>query len=253
MITDSTRRFSSRVENYRRYRPGYPAEVLDALQADGALREELIVADIGSGTGIFSEQLLAQGHRVFGVEPNDRMRAAAQEALAAYPRFTSVNGTAEATTLPAQSVNLITAAQAFHWFEPAGTKAEFARILQPGGWVALIWNEREIDGTPFLRGYESLLREFGANYLEVRRQEPDLERVREFFGHDAVKLTTLQNRQVFDYAGLEGRLLSSSYAPESGDSQHEPMLERLRELFAQCAADGSVELRYRTQVYCGQL
>ena len=253
MITDATERFSSRVENYRLYRPGYPTEVLEFLRSACALTPDSIVADIGSGTGIFSEQLLRNGNRVFGVEPNGPMRAAAEEALAAYPGFTSVTGTAEATNLPAQSVHLITSAQAFHWFDRARTKAEFARILLPHGWVALIWNERELDSTPFLREYESPLREFGTSYLEVRHQELDLEKVCDFFGHSAVKLATLTNVQVFDYAGLEGRLLSSSYAPENGHPNHAPMLDRLRAIFEQNAAGGLVEVRYETRVYAAQL
>ncbi len=253
MITDATRRFSSRVDNYRRYRPGYPAEVLDVLRAECALTPETRVADIGSGTGIFSELLLRQGNPVWGVEPNAEMRAAAEELLAAYPNFTSVAATAEATTLPGQSVDLITSAQAFHWFERGPTRVEFARILRPGCWVVLLWNERETGSTPFLRGYEDLLREFATDYLQVRHQELDLARVREFIGHDRVKLTVLKNSQVFDYSGLEGRLLSSSYAPEPGHPQHAPMLERLRTLFAANAVQGTIKFRYDTQVYCAQL
>jgi SAM-dependent methyltransferase len=253
MITDSTQRFSSRVENYRRYRPGYPAEVWGFLRSDCGLTPDTVVADIGSGTGIFSEQLLRNGNRVFGIEPNEPMRAAAEESLSEYSGFTSVAGTAEATSLAAQSVDLITAAQAFHWFDRTRTKAEFARILKPGGWVALVWNERELDSTPFLRAYEDLLRKFGTSYLEVRHQELDLEKVRDFFGHSAVKTATLKNLQMFDYAGIEGRLLSSSYAPESGHPNHAPMLDHLRAIFEQHAAGGLVELRYGTRVYAAQL
>jgi SAM-dependent methyltransferase len=253
VISDSTRRFSSRVDNYKRYRPGYPVEVFGVLRAAGALRPDSVVADIGSGTGIFSALLLENGHQVFAVEPNEPMRAAAEERFTAEENFTSVPGTAEATTLPAASIDLITSAQAFHWFDREPTRAEFARILRPGGWVALIWNERQLDSTPLLRAYESLLREFGRDYLAVRHQELGLEKVRRFFGHDDVQLTVLKNAQSFDYAGLEGRLLSSSYAPESGQPSHAPMLARLRAIFDEHADGGTVELRYDTQVYCAQI
>lgn len=253
MIAGVTERFSSRVRNYRLYRPGYPAEVLAVLRAAGALTGGAVVADIGSGTGIFSELLLREGCRVIGVEPNAEMRAAAEELLAGHAAFTSPPGTAEATNLPDASVDLITAAQAFHWFDQAKTRAEFARILRPGGWIALIWNERQLDSTPFLRDYEALLQEFGTDYREVRQQELDLERVRAFISPGEVRLTTLANAQSFDYAGLEGRLLSSSYAPEAGHPQHVPMLERLGEIFAQHAVDGQVEFKYDTQVYTAQL
>ena len=253
MLQDSTRRFSSRVENYRRYRPGYPREVLTVLRANCGFSEDHIVADVGSGTGIFCELLLQNGNRVFGVEPNDGMRAAAEAALAVYPRFTSISGTAEATTLDAGSMDLVTAAQAFHWFEQRPTRAEFARILRPGGWVALIWNERQLAGTPFLEAYEKLLQDFSTDYAAVRQQNLDVARVRAFIGHDAVQLTTLPNRQVFDYTGLEGRLLSSSYAPESSHPQHLPMLARLSEIFERYAVAGKVEFTYDTQVYCARL
>ena len=241
MITNSTSRFSSRVENYVRYRPGYPAEVLDVLRNKGALNSGSMVADIGSGTGLY------------GVEPNAEMRAAGERALAGNSKFISVDGTAEATTLPAGRIDLITAAQAFHWFDRDRTRAEFTRILKPGGWVALIWNDRQVDSTPFLRDYEALLRTFATDYVEVRHKELDLARVRDFIGSDAVTMTVLANRQVFDYDGLRGRLLSSSYAPDEGQPGHVPMLRRLEEIFQRHQSGGTVAFEYDTQVYCAQL
>ena len=253
MSTDPTRRFSSRVENYIRYRPGYPPEVLDVLRGAGALKGGSVVADIGSGTGIFAALLLPEAGKLYGVEPNAEMRAAGEQALAGNPKFTSVNGTAEATALPAGSVDLITAAQAFHWFDRSRTRTEFARILKPEGWIALIWNDRHVDSTPFLCDYESLLRTFATDYAEVRHKELDLARVRDFIGGDAVTLTVLPNRQVFDYQALRGRLLSSSYAPEEGQPGHIPMLRRLEDIFQQHQRGGPVAFEYDTQVYCAQL
>ena len=147
---------------------------------------------------------------------------------------------------PPVSIDLITAAQAFHWFDQNRTRAEFARILKPGGWIALIWNDRHVDSTPFLRDYEALLRTFATDYAEVRHKELDLARVREFIGSDAVTLTVLANRQVFDYDGLRGRLLSSSYAPEEGQPGHVPMLRRLEEIFQQhqTRRHGGVRVRH---------
>src|SRR5258708_6434564 len=155
--TASTLRFSSRVENYIRYRPGYPAQVLEVLKEECQLTSKSIVADIACGTGIFTRMLLDHGNKVVGVEPNSEMREAAERLLAAYPNFTSIDGTAEATTLPDESVDFATAAQAAHWFDLARARREFARILKPGGWAVLIWNERSIDTTSFLRAYEELL------------------------------------------------------------------------------------------------
>ena len=253
MITNSTERFSNRVENYVKHRPGYPREVLDLLQSDCGLSPASVVADIGAGTGIFSEMLLASGAAVYGVEPNTEMRVAAERLLAERPKFTSVAGTAEATTLADASVDLVTAAQAVHWFDLTRTRAEFARILRPGGWVALLWNDRQTDTTPFLRDYEDLLQHFATDYAEVRHKELDPAKVRAFVGSGTVKHTVFKNRQVFDYDGLLGRLLSSSYAPNEGHPGHQPMRRRLEEIFRQHQIGGTVAFEYDTQVYCAQL
>ena len=167
---DSTQRFSSRVDNYVRYRPGYPPEVLELLRTECGLSPSSIVADIASGTGILTRMLLENGNRVFGVEPNPEMRRAGEQFLTRYPGFTSVAGSAEATMLDDHSVDIITAAQAAHWFERERARREFVRILVPGGWTVLLWNERDTDATPFLREYEQLLLTYGTDYKEVRHE-----------------------------------------------------------------------------------
>ena len=253
MSFNSTTRFSSRVENDMRFRPGYPPEVLDVLRTQCALMAASAVADIGSGTGIFSEVLLKSGCTVTGVEPNDDMRGAAERMLVGEDRFRSVKGTAEATTLEPGSVDLVTAAQAFHWFDRTRTRAEFQRILKPNGWTVLIWNDRQVDSTPFLRQYEALLQRFGTDYLAVRHKDLDLAQVQAFVGSEAVNLTVVESMQRFDYEGVEGRLLSSSYAPEAGHPDHAPMLAALRELFDRHQEDGRIEIRYDTRVFTAQL
>ncbi len=249
MISDPTERFSTRVENYVRYRPGYPAAVLEVLRTECGLTANAVVADVGSGTGIFSEVLLKNGHTVRAIEPNNEMRQAAERLLADDPWFTSVKGTAEATTLADRSVDVITAAQAFHWFDRTRAREEFRRILKPDGSVALIWNDRQLDTTPFLREYEALLQRFGTDYLAVRHRDLDLEQVRAFIGGGGVKQTTVESAQSFGYEGVEGRLLSSSYAPEIGHENHDRMLAALREIFGRYAEDGKVEIRYDTRVF----
>lgn len=253
MASDPTLRFSSRVENYVKYRPDYPPAVLAVMRAACGFTPEAAVADIGSGTGIFSAGLLKNGNPVFGVEPNANMRAAAESVLAEYPRFTSVNGTAEATTLPDQSVAFITAAQAFHWFNRERTRPEFIRILRPGGWIILVWNVRRLDSTPFLRAYENLLMTFGTDYAAVRDRHPDLAQVSAFIGSEEVTLTTLEHRQTFDFEGLRGRLLSSSYAPEPGLPNYERMLAQLAGIFQAHQSDGRVSFDYDTHVYCARI
>lgn len=250
--SNATSRFSDRVENYVRYRPGYPAEALRCLRNDCGLEPEHAIADIASGTGIWSRMLLENGNRVFGIEPNAEMRQAGERLLADFRQFTSVSGTAEVTTLPNASADFVTAAQAAHWFDRAKTRREFVRILRPGGWLVLLWNERVVDGTPFLREYEELLLKFGTDYKDVRH-ERTTEAVNEFFDPAPYQERVFAMRQEFDYAGLEGRLLSSSYAPGPEHPQHRPMLSELRRVFDKHAVGGRVGVDYKTRVYFGQL
>ena len=247
-----TERFSSRVENYVRYRPSYPAEVLELLKMECGLGASSVVADVGSGTGKLTELLLKSGGRVFGVEPNREMRETGERLLKASSQFTSVAGSAEATTLPSNSVDLIVAGQAFHWFDREQCRVEFSRILKPDGWVAMIWNERRTDATPFLAAYEGLLREFSNDYEQVNHRNIDSVTLSRFFRAEP-KLKTFPYAQYFDFEGLKGRLLSSSYAPEQGQPKHEAMLTCLREMFDTHQKHNQVAFDYDTLVYYGRL
>jgi len=252
-VTDPTRRFSSRVENYVKYRPRYPQAVVPLLERECGLTTGWVIADLGSGTGILSELFLANGNRVFGVEPNADMREAGQRLLSRYPHFASVDGRAEATTLPGASVDLVAVGQAFHWFDRPSARAEFARILKPVGWVVLIWNRRRKDATPFARAYDRLLRCWSPDYEKVDLENLTDEMIADFFKPGRFKLTALGNRQVFDNRGLEGRLMSSSYAPEPGHPDCAPMLAELRAIFNAHSINGTVTFDYDTAVYVGQL
>ncbi|MEK6281326.1 MAG: class I SAM-dependent methyltransferase [Acidobacteriota bacterium] len=245
-------RFSTRVENYVKYRPGYPEEIVAILESDCGLMSSSLIADIGSGTGILSEVFLRNGNMVFGIEPNAPMRTAAEQLLTAYESFVSIDGSAEATRLEAHSVDLITAAQAFHWFDRTKSKSEFRRILKPEGWVVLIWNERLVDSTAFLRDYESLLLRYGTDYEEIRHENVATE-IEDFFAPSTFQLKTLQNLQHFDFESLKGRVYSSSYAPEPGHPDFEPMLAKLEELFKVHNTDGIVTFEYATKIYYGRL
>ena len=252
-MLDPTQRFSSRVENYVKYRPGYPPAIIDLLKAECGLTRDSIVADIGSGTGLLTELFLKNGNRVFGVEPNREMREAGAKSLRRYPNFTSIAAAAEATMLDDQSIDLITAGQAFHWFDRAKVPIEFARILKPAGWIALVWNERKVDATPFMQTYEQLLQTYATGYEETNHRQVDLAAICHTFQSDVFKVAAFDNSQVFDYAGLKGRLLSSSYAPEAGHPLHTPMLERLAEIFKEHQSGGVVRFDYETHVYYGRL
>src|SRR5215212_11014457 len=231
-MTDPTKRFTGRVEDYVRYRPGYPPELLDLLRRECGLAERSVVADVGSGTGILGRLLLENGNRVIMVEPNDEMRQAGERLLSGYGRFESLAGTAEATTVPKSSVDLITAGQAFHWFDPGAARVEFARVLKPGSKVVLVWNDRRKYGRPFLEAYERLLNTYATDYAEVEHgREGSLDKVRGFFAPNPVHTATFVNRQILDYDGLRGRLLSSSYISAEGQPGHRDMLEELDHIF----------------------
>lgn len=246
---DATKRFSERVENYRRYRPGYPPELLRFLADELRLRAGCVVADIGSGTGLLSGLLLESGAHVIGIEPNREMREAAEKALASHPRFRSVEAVAEATSLPGDSVDLITAAQAFHWFNVEQIRVEWARILRPAGNVALIWNERS-DESGFMREAGQLI----DSYAERRDpagaiREAGKSRIGAFFAPHPVRLREFPHRQDFDFAGLLGRVASSSYLPNEVDDDFEPMAGELRRIFEKWQQHGTVAFEYRTRVY----
>jgi len=247
MSSDPTERFSSRVEDYMRYRPSYPSEAIAFLERECGLTSQSRVADIGSGTGLLSELFLRFGCEVYGVEPNPEMRAAGERLLAGWPRFHSVAGRAEATTLAGRSADLVSAGQAFHWFPPDGARTEFQRILKPHGWVALVWNER-LDSPGFNAGYEDLVTRYGPERPHIATSELD-----HFFGGRGWRLAQFPNQQRLDREGLRGRFFSSSYAPLPGAANHKPLMRELDRLFDEFQRDGRVTLLYTTEVYIGRL
>lgn len=249
---NTVERFSNRVANYVKYRPGYPPEMIPFFRSAMGLRPDSAVADIGSGTGLSSEPFLENGNTVFGVEPNAAMRAAAEEYLAEFPNFRSIDGTSEDTTLPDGSVDLVIAAQAFHWFRPVETRREFKRILKPGGYAALIWNERQLDTTEFLREYEQLLLKYATDYTEVRHEKVNEELLSSFFKTDFHRVT-FPNFQEFDFDGLKGRMSSSSYMPAETDAAYGPLTKELETLFAKHAENDKIKVFYDTNIFYCQL
>lgn len=246
MQPDHTQRFTPRVENYQRYRPSYPRELLTLLERECGLAPGARIADVGSGTGLLSQVFVDYGCEVFGVEPNGAMRAAAEDFLAGRPRFHSVDGRAEATKLPDSSIDIVTAGQAFHWFDAEAAGREFRRILKPGGWMVLVWNERRND-PGFQADYEDVIRNYAT---ETNRIDEDA--ISRMYSHRNWKLTTLGNEQTLDRQGLQGRLASSSYAPLPGTPEYQPLVDALNALFDRYQVDGNVTVLYETLVYVGR-
>jgi ubiquinone/menaquinone biosynthesis C-methylase UbiE len=243
-----TERFTERVDNYVKYRPTYPPAIIPYLRETIHLNRKAKVADIGSGTGIFTDLLLKHGCTVIGIEPNQAMREAGEHFLQHFPHFTSINGTAEATTLEDHSVDLITVAQAFHWMDPAPTKLEFERILKPEGHTLLVWNIRLTD-TSFLRALDELKKTFGKQYDAIHSSHADEEKIRAFFAPKEVRIKTFRHAQLMDYESLHGQLLSSSYIPQEGEPAYEEMIKVLEELFQRYNENGQVNVEYETKLF----
>ena len=251
-MRDPTKRFSDRAGYYVKSRPGYPSQIIPWLSKTCGLAPEWAIADVGSGTGIFTRLLLDHGNTVYAVEPNAEMRAAAEGLLSDRSGFISVAGTAEATTLAPQSVRMAVSAQAFHWFDRHRARVEFERILCPGGPVALIWNRRLAE-TRFQRAYEDLLKEFSTEHQFVGYNNIPPADLNEFFSPGRYRAVEFDNFQDLDFEGLRGRLMSASYIPAESDPSYPRMIENLTEIFRDNNENGLVHLQYRTQVFLGRL
>lgn len=250
--TDSTQRFSDRVGSYVAGRPHYPSAVVTHLQSIGALRTGQVVADVGVGTGLSAEPFLQMGYRVIGVEPNAPMRQAGAEVLAAHGGYQARDGTAEDTGLPAASIDLVLAGQAFHWFDAAKFRVEALRILRPGGWAALMWNDRDREATPFLAGYEALAIEFGSDYLSISHAHESND-IATFFGGRVPPVHRIAHSRRLDWPTIASLASSASYLPAPGKPKYEPFIAALRALFDREAEGGTVDMRYRCRIHAAPL
>jgi SAM-dependent methyltransferase len=248
LMKSSTERFSDRVEPYARYRPRYPNTLLNYLTI--RVSPPATIADIGSGTGILSDQLLQFGYQVVAVEPNKPMRKAAERALSGRHGFRSVDGTAENTNLAPLSVDAVTCAQSFHWFDRAKCRPEFERILRRPGLIALIWNERARQD-PLMQQYDEVLTRFVPEYPDCSHRRVSSAEIQIFFADSGFELFTFPNDQFLTREEFLGRVISSSYVPLAGQPGHEVLVEACNALFDRFAVDGSIHFRYETQLYCG--
>jgi SAM-dependent methyltransferase len=243
---DPTRRFSSRVGDYERFRPGYPRELTALLARECGLEPAARVADIGCGTGLLARVFLDFGCEVTGVEPNREMREAGKRILANEPHFRMKEGRAEATGLGPSSFDFVAAGQAFHWFDPPAARTEFHRILRPGGWLVLVWNERQ-SAPGFMTEYEELVHGFASEPNRIKERN-----IAEVCGGPFHR-ARLDNCQLLDCDGLIGRLSSSSYAPLPGGGNYAAMVEEVRDLFTRYQQNGFVTIRYDTHVFYGHV
>jgi len=247
-MSEPTERFSDRVADYLSYRPSYPLAVVDTLLSECGLSGQSMIADIGSGTGIFTRLLLDKNLYVTGIEPNESMRKAAEQQLSNYRKFTSSGGQSEHTGLVDHSIDLVTAAQAFHWFKCDETRQEFGRILKSSGHVALIWNQRKL-AQPFQKEYDAMLREYASDYNSVNHMNISYENIAEFFNPNKVYMFEFENAQVFDLTGFLGRMQSSSYTPAANTRAHAMLVQAARDLFDRYECGGEVRFEYVTRLY----
>jgi SAM-dependent methyltransferase len=250
-MEDPKNRFTNRVSDYKKYRPSYPNEALQFIKDKCQIKRDWNIADIGSGTGISTKAMLdAFECTVYAVEPNEKMRLEAENSLSINPLFHSVNGSSDDTKLDSQSINMIAAFQAYHWFDKQKAKEEFKRILKNPKWVLLVWNNRVTEGTQFLEGYEQILSKL-AEYPKVNHKNTDINDIKDFIGTSDLIYKEVQNSQRFDYEGLVGRFFSSSYTPSVGSTEYFEQIRKLKELFDATNEGGQIEFRYRTQIYLG--
>lgn len=250
---DPTLRFSNRVEDYIRFRPEYPSEVVDFLLQNGIIQIDQSLADIGSGTGKSTRIFTTKGIRSFAVEPNQAMREAAETLLGNDPKFISIDGTAEATTLSDHSIDLIVAGQAFHWFDKKASRVEFKRILKPQGQVLLMWNIRDDDHSPFMKAYNDFLHEYSTDYSSINLRKINADHYRAFFGHGDYQYHSFPNIQIFDLEGLKGRYFSCSYALSAEHESYGQAIDSLKKLFDKHEKNGQIEMAYRTELYWSAL
>jgi SAM-dependent methyltransferase len=257
MQLSATERFSDRAAAYVRGRPSYPQAIVEQLQNVGALKRGQTVVDVGVGTGLSAEPFLRSGYTVIGVEPNEPMRMAGDQQLREYVNndgtYRSVAGTAEATTLPDDTADLVIAGQAFHWFDVEHAAIEARRILRPGGWAALIWNDRQSTGSAFLAGYEALLRTHGIDYAKLIHRHVDEKSIAQFFAPAQAAVATFDNPRKLEREDLLALAGSASYLPASGDPRHAAMLLALSALFDSHSKNETVQMMYRTRMHYAQV
>lgn len=247
-------RFSSKTDDYAKGRPDFPKEIIDFLYEHKVIDEKSIIADIGSGTGRFTKLLLERDHHVYGVEPNDEMRSKAEELLSKFNNFTSISGNAESTTLPNNSLDLITVAQAFHWFDKEKCLVEFKRILKDNGKVFIIWDDLINDYNDFSKEFRNLSNRFRkvapeTNGKRVSRDETiaelfkDKKHISNYFDHELYQ----------NFERVKAGALSASFAPKADEDNYEEFISELERVFNKYAENGEVCTGFRVTCCLGKI
>ena len=245
---DNTQKFSGKAQVYRQSRPSYSQELFTYLQQVFGLGQGNVVADVGSGTGILTRQLLEMGINVFAVEPNLDMRLIAEQDLSDFAGFVSVDATAEQTTLAEKSVDYVFAASAFHWFDPDAFKSECERILKPGGRVFLIWNEADLD-EGIQQGRRAIYEKYAPKFVGFSRERKEKPGIEEKFFDGKLAETHFPNPIIYNRERFIGRALSSSYALTKSDEHYAEFQSELNRLFDDFAVDGVITEAQETVLY----
>lgn len=253
-MKQGSERYSDKTEDYAKYRPNFPDELVEYLYMKGDISNTAVIADIGSGTGRFTRLLLEKGNLVYGVEQNNEMRIKAEELLSQFSKFVSIKGSAERTGLEDKSIDLITIAQAFHWFNKEESLMEFKRILKDNGQVFIVWDD-------FVSDYNDFTKELSAASSTFRNVQPQSdvkkstrnEMIEEFF-KDNKYITTTFMREIYQgFDGIKGGMLSASYAPKLGEENYEVFILELQRVFDKYQNNGSVCTAFRSVCYLGRL
>ncbi|MDE6558069.1 MAG: class I SAM-dependent methyltransferase [Clostridia bacterium] len=246
-------KFSGKATDYDNARPAYAESLINALYSDFGFSTQSVIADIGSGTGIFTEQLLKRGNKVYGVEPNADMRKAGEERLKGYRDFVSVNGDAANTKLKTSSVDIVTVAQALHWFPLEEFSKECKRILKPNGQVVIVYNQRcndfinkNIDAA-IARNCDIRSASTGAAYIELKRK-----RINELYHGKFIEISK-SNSLLMDKKKFLCYWLSRSYAPREGDTCYEPFVNDVAAIFDKYAKDGRITIKQKSEAYIGKV
>ena len=247
-------RFSGKAEIYKKFRPSYPKELFDYLYSQAGFRKESVIADIGAGTGIFTRLLLERGSTVYAVEPNGDMRGTAEQDLAEYKKLKLIDAPAEKTGLADASVDFITVAQAFHWFDRDLFKSECQRILKPGGKVVLVWNERDYESEIVKKDYD-IRKKYAADNKGIGRYGGFRHDYLNFFADGIYEYKTFNNDLQFDKESFTGRNLSASYAPreEKDPEKYQGLVRELGEFFDEYSVNGILNYPHYTQSFAGNI